>query len=186
MYLNSNSGHGFHIWRQRFPNGEIQQVTSAPTEEEGIAFDPDGKSFVTAVGIRRSSVWLHDPRGDRVLTSEANAGLPDPRNGAPFSPDGKKFYYLLSRITGREIRSDSAAGELWELDLQSGSNHVVMPGFAITELSLSPDGREIAFSVLDDGGVRVSGWRPSIEVPPRACCSPQPIANALPPDSFIT
>jgi len=152
MYLTSNSGHGFHIWRQRFLDGEIQQVTSSTTEEEGIAFDPDGRSFVTAVGIRRSSVWLHDFHGDRVLTSESSAGLPAPRNGAPFSADGKKFYYLLSRARGREVRPDNSVGELWELDLQSGATRVVMPGFSVSELSISPDGRDIAFSVPDDQG----------------------------------
>jgi serine/threonine protein kinase len=162
MYLTSNSGHGFHIWRQRFPNGEIQQVTSSPTEEEGIAFDPGGKSFVTAVGIRRSSVWLHDSHGDRVLTSESSAGLPAPRNGSPFSPDGKKFYYLLSRARGREVRSENSVGELWELDLQSGATQIVMPGFSISDLSLSPDGRNIAFSVPDDQGDE-SIWLASLD-----------------------
>src|SRR6476660_10097371 len=63
----------FHLWRQRFPNGRIEQVTSGPTEEEGIAIDPDGKSFVTSVGLRRRRVWLHDQNGERMLTSEATA-----------------------------------------------------------------------------------------------------------------
>ena len=149
MYLNANSGRAFHIWRQPFPNGRIEQVTSGPTEEEGIALDPDGKSIVTAVGIHRTGVWLHDSHGDRVLTSEATAGLADPRNGSPFSPDDKKLYYLR-RDPGREIRPDIAVGELWALDLQSGASQAVMPGFTITDFSLSPDGREIAFCALGE------------------------------------
>jgi len=152
MYLSTNSGQAFHIWRQRFPNGSIEQVTSGPTEEEGIAFAPDGTSIVTAVGIRRSSVWLHDSRGDRLLTSEGTAALSDPRNGGPFSPDGKKLYYLVRRTPGREFSSDQAVGELWELDLKSGATQAIMPGFSITAFSFSPDGREIAFSALSDDG----------------------------------
>ena len=158
MYLNTNSDHAFHIWRQRFPNGEIEQVTSGPTEEEGIAVDPDGKSLVTAVGIHRSSVWLHDSHGDRLLTSEATAGLAEAYNGGPFSPDTKKLYYLVRRTPGREYVSARAVGELWELDLQSGATQAILPGISIFQFSLSSDGREIAFTVLGDDGSRRSIW----------------------------
>jgi serine/threonine protein kinase len=154
MYLNTNSGHAFHIWRQRFPNGTLEQITSGPMEEEGIACAPDGKSFVTSVGLRRTGVWLHDSHGDRSLTSEATAALTDPRNGSPFSPDGRKLYYVVRRSPGQEVRSDIATGELWELDLQTGATQAVMPGLSIADLSLSPDGREIAFSVRADDGTQ--------------------------------
>lgn len=149
MYLNSNSGGAFHIWRQRFPNGRIEQLTSGPTEEEGIAVAPDGGSMVTAVGMKRSSVWLHDSHGDRALTSEATASLADPRSGSPFSVDGKKLYYVVRRSPGREALTDRAVGEVWELDLGSGATQPLLPGFSVTDLSLSPDGQQIAFTALD-------------------------------------
>lgn len=152
MYLNSNSGRAFHIWRQQFPDGKIEQVTSGPTEEEGIAFSEDGKSIVTSVGIHRSGVWLHDAHGDRALTSEATAGLADPRGGSTFSRDGKKLYYIARNTPGREIRTDIAVGELWEVDLQSGATQPVMPGFPIAQFSLSSDGHDIAFAALSDDG----------------------------------
>jgi serine/threonine protein kinase/Tol biopolymer transport system component len=152
MYLNTNSGRAFHLWRQQFPNGRVEQVTSGPTEEEGVALAPDGNSLVTAVGIRRTSVWLHDSHGDRALTLEGNTALTDPRNGSPFSSDGKRLYYLLRHAPGREVRPDIGVGELWEVDLQSGVTQAVMPGFTITDLSLSPNGHDIAFSVLGDDG----------------------------------
>ncbi len=154
MYLNVNSGHAFHIWRQRFPNGRIEQITSGPTEEEGIALAPDGNAIVTAVGIQRSSVWLHDPHGERMLTSQATADLSDSRNGGPFSPDGKKLYYLVRRTAGREDTSQRAVGELWELDRESGATEPIMPGINVFEFSLSPNGREIAFTVLGDDHTR--------------------------------
>ena len=65
MYFSSDSGGAFHIWRQRFPDGQPEQITSGPTEEEGLAMAPDGRSFITAVGLTQSSVWLHDGGGDR-------------------------------------------------------------------------------------------------------------------------
>ena len=154
MYLNSNSGGAFHIWRQRFPGGRIEQVTSGPTEEEGVAVAPNGESIVTAVGMRHSSVWLHDSRGDRRLTSEATAALADPRNGSPFSVDGRKLYYVVRRPPRVEAVGDRAVGELWELDLESGATQPIIPGLLITEFSLSPDGRQIAFAALEENGTQ--------------------------------
>lgn len=151
MYLTSNSGGAFHIWRQRFPNGTIEKITSGPTEEEGIAFAPDGKSFITSVGTRHSSVWLHDATGDRELTSEATAGLPDNRNGSAFSPDGKKLYYIVSH-TRHVHRSDAEVGELWDIDLQSGATEAVLPGFEVAEFCISPDGHTIVFTAVDNEG----------------------------------
>ena len=60
VYLTSKAGGLYHIWRQRFPDGQPEQLTSGPTEEEGIAMAPDGRSFVTAVALQSSSVWIHD------------------------------------------------------------------------------------------------------------------------------
>ena len=70
LYLSSNEGGKFHIWRQRFPDGTPEQVTSGPTEEEGIALAADGKSLITSVGIKDSTVWVHDPQGEHQISSE--------------------------------------------------------------------------------------------------------------------
>jgi serine/threonine protein kinase len=181
MYLNTNSGGAFHVWRQRFPDGKVEQVTSGPTEEEGIAFAPDGKSFVSAVGTRRSSVWLHDVKGDRLLTSEATAALTDSRNGSPFSPDGKKLYYVVNRAVRREHRSDAAVGELWELDLESGATQVMLPGFSVADFSISPDGREMVFTAFDDEGI------PSIwQMPLDRSSSPHILQKAAQRPRFTT
>ena len=44
MYLTVDTGSsGFHVWRQRFPDGTPEQVTpSGASEEEGLAMLPDG------------------------------------------------------------------------------------------------------------------------------------------------
>src|SRR5438046_1265613 len=84
-----------HIWRQRSPDAEPQQVTSGVTEEEGIEFAPDGRSFVTSIGTSQSTVWFHDSRGDRQVTAEGDGFLPS------ISPDGKKMYYLVRAGGGR-------------------------------------------------------------------------------------
>jgi hypothetical protein len=76
MYFSADTGDGFHLWRQRFPNGSPQQITFGPTEEEGIAVAADGRSLVTSAGIRQGSVWLHDAKGDRQISSEGFADYP--------------------------------------------------------------------------------------------------------------
>jgi serine/threonine protein kinase len=82
IYLTSNSGVGFHIWRQRFPDGKPEQVTSGPTEEEDISMTADGHSFVTAVGLRRRAVWVHDGQGDHQVSFEGYL-LPTTVRGIP-------------------------------------------------------------------------------------------------------
>ena len=73
MYFTSNAGGTYHIWRQRFPDGQPEQITSGPTEEEGIAMAPDGRSFVTAVAVQNVSAWLHDRNGERQISLEGNS-----------------------------------------------------------------------------------------------------------------
>jgi hypothetical protein len=60
MYFTASPGGVNHIWRQHFPDGEPEQITPGPTEEEGIAMAPDGRSFVTAVALVMGS--RHDGR----------------------------------------------------------------------------------------------------------------------------
>src|SRR5262249_8685024 len=119
MYFSTNTGSGFHIWRQHFPDGAPQQVTFGVTQEEGIEFAPDGRSFVTSIGTSQSTLWIHDSRGDRQITSEGFAFFPF------ISPDSKKLCYLVPAGGARNIVS----GELWVADLESGQRHRLLPDF---------------------------------------------------------
>ena len=102
IYVTSDAGGQFHIWRERPPDGEPEQVTFGPTEEEGIAMHPDGKSLVTSVGLEESSIWIHDPDGERQVSSEGYAIAPY------LSPDGTKVYYLV-RPRGPRAHSSAAS-----------------------------------------------------------------------------
>jgi Tol biopolymer transport system component len=74
MYFSANAGKGFHLWRQRFPDGEPQQITFGPTEQEGLALDPSGGSLITAAGTEESTLWMHDQSGDRQIRSAVFPG----------------------------------------------------------------------------------------------------------------
>jgi hypothetical protein len=157
MYFSADRGDGFHIWRQRFPKGVPEQITSGPTEEEGIAIALDGRALVTSVGIRQGSVWIHDAHGDRQISSEGFATVPGIGFGgnagrSVFSPDGKKLFYLARKEGSRAWNS----GELWSAELESGRTEGVLPGVLMNDFDLAPDGKHIAFSSFNaDGGSRV-------------------------------
>jgi DNA-binding winged helix-turn-helix (wHTH) protein/Tol biopolymer transport system component len=142
MYLSANTGDGYHIWRQRFPDGTPEQVTSGATEEQGLSFAPDGRSFVTSVGLSESTLWVHDALGDRQITSEGFAFLPS------FSGDGKTLYYLVRSGTSRRFVS----GELWSVSLVTGRTTRVLPDYLMEHYNVSPDGKRIAFLSVDEAG----------------------------------
>ena len=172
IYLSTNAGGGgYHIWRQRFPDGQPEQITSGPTEEEGITLAADGRSLITAVGTRRVAVAVHDQAGERLVVAEGRPGLAEHDNGSPFSRDGKKLYYLqLPRTTNNVSSTNGAnydAGELRQLDLATGQSEAVVSGTNVNAFSLAADGNRIAFVRQDEGGSRL--WIASLDrhSPPR-------------------
>ena len=146
VYLSAEKDGEFHIWRQRFPSGDLEQVTSGPTEEEGIAMAADGKSFITSVGTTDSSIWIHDKKGERQVSSEGSATAP------VFSSDGERLYYL--KRSGRDPKE-----ELWGMDLRSGTDERLLPGYGIErsggmkDYSVSSDDKRVAFAMKDEKGI---------------------------------
>jgi eukaryotic-like serine/threonine-protein kinase len=162
---------GFHLWRQRFPNGTPQQFTFGPTEEEGIAVEPDGRSILTSVGLSASSVWLHDKAGDHRVPFDGSARLilDQWSSRAHFSPDGRKLYFLGQR-------GPKDAEELWMFDRESGSIERPLPGISIAHnFDLSMDGKQIVFDSPDARG-ELHVWIASLDrsSPPRRLVSGMP------------
>ena len=157
MYFSSDAGGRFHIWRQRFPDGAPQQVTSGATEEEGMAIAPDGRSLITSVGSVQSTVMLHDAKGERQISSENYAERPE------FSRDGKYVYYLVPArgAAGHQFIS----GQLFRANLETGDNEPLLPGFLMTGYTLSPDGKRVVFSAADPQG-RVRLWMADLTFDP--------------------
>lgn len=108
----------------------------------------DGKSFLTSVGTQDWTIWVHDAKGEHQMSSEGDTF------SAIFSRDGTKLYYLK-----RSGQNDVA--ELWSLDLTSGNNDRVIPGYKIEEIlggywasyAVTQDGNRIAFVKRDEKGV---------------------------------
>jgi Tol biopolymer transport system component len=147
MYFTSGASGAFHIWRQHFPNGKPEQITSGPTEEEGITMAPDGLSFITSVGSRQSSVWVNNANTIRQVSFEGFSF--DPK----ITPDAKRLCYRILR--GALPTSDPS--ELRMVDLDSGRDEPLLPGLAVVgtprrTYDISPDGRQIVVSALGSKG----------------------------------
>ncbi len=138
MYFNPLTDK-FHIWRQRFPSGEPEQITYGPTSQEGIVMAPDGKSLITSVGSDDSSVWLHDKDGDHQISSEGYATSPS------FSSDGSSLYFLVADAQMRGF-------ELWMKEISSGKTERLLPGYFMDSYSVSRDGKTVAFAMTDHDG----------------------------------
>ena len=150
MYFSVQVDGERHLWRQRFPSGEPEQITFGPTEEEGVALAPDGRSLVTSVGQRRAMLWMRDAAGERQLSQEGAVSAPQ------LSADGRRVYYLLRQTSG----SNDVA--LRVLDLESGNGERLLPGLSIVDYDISIDEREVVFTTggIDDRRI----WLASLDL----------------------
>ena len=139
-------GSDSHIWRQHFPDGASEQLTTGPTSQEGVVVYPDGRSLITSVGTRNSSVWIHDNAGDHQVASEGYSFSP------AFSADGSKIYFLASSGGSGAIN-----GELRVKDLATGQTDNVLPGYSVDGYSVSADGKTVVFDMVEAQG-RSSIW----------------------------
>ena len=144
MFFSANMGTGFHLFRQHFPDGEPQQITFGPTEQEGVALDRSGRFLITSAGREDSALWLHDENGERQVSGEGYAASPH------FSPDGKKLFYLVLTNTGQSLRAGGfVSGDLRVVDLASGQISQVVPGVQMSGYDLTPDGQHVVFAAYD-------------------------------------
>ena len=154
MYFSATVGGHSHLWRQRYPRGEPEQITFGPTEEFGVTAMPDGHSLVTSLGMQRQSIWIHDLNGERPVTSDAIASAPW------LSSDAKRLYFLVAS-------SSDAPARLWRLDIEQGQKEPVLPGLDILSYDISPDERQVVFSRDHDGEMQI--WIAPLDhhLPPR-------------------
>lgn len=85
--------------------------------------------------MRQSALWVHDPRGDRPISSVGTASSPK------FSADGNRIFYLLRRAD-----SDSQR-ELWVANLSTGKSERLVSGHQISSYDVSGSGSEALLAV---------------------------------------
>jgi DNA-binding winged helix-turn-helix (wHTH) protein/Tol biopolymer transport system component len=135
MYFTAVVEGASHVWREPFPSGPLEQITSGPATERGLAMSPDGRSLVTSLGIVESGAWLHTPRGESLLSADGYA------SHLRFSGDGRFLFYVLRHA------SNDVAGKLWQTELASGKSEPLARGVPIVSYDVSPDGSQIVYAV---------------------------------------
>jgi Tol biopolymer transport system component len=158
MYFSVDAQGDSRVWRQSFPDGAPQRLTLGPTEEEGVAVAPDGRSLITSIGQRHSAVWLHTTAGERAVTKQGFALAPR------MSPDGRRMFYLLRQSLA------SSVTELYSTDLVSGTIERHLPHIAIAErlYDISRDGQDVVYAMKGSDG-RPEVWIARLDrrTPPR-------------------
>ncbi len=149
MYFAATVGGNSHLWRQRFPDGRPEQITFGPTEDEGIAVAPNGRSLITAIGQRQNALWIHDSAGERAISSEGyvigqEQGVP-PR----LSVDGARAYCLM------RPGATSSSFELYAVNIASGKADRVLPGVAVKDFDISRDDREALYTTVEKGDIQI-------------------------------
>jgi Tol biopolymer transport system component len=140
MYFTAAVDGASHVWREPFPSGALQQITSGPGQERGIAMSADGRSLVTSLGILESGAWMHTPQGERLLSADGYASR------LRFSRDGRFLFYVLRHASG------DIAGRLWQTELSSGKTEPLAQGVLIASYDVSPDGTRIVLAVKPEHG----------------------------------
>ena len=158
MYFSSNADNGFHIWRQRFPEGTPEQITFGPTEQEGTTISADGTSLITSMGTQQATITRYGSDGERQLTSETFAMLPT------FAPSTDRVFYLVRSLSARAY----ASGELWSLTIATGQKERMLPGRVMGNYSISSDAKKVVFTTAEDEADR-GVWIADLDrhLPPR-------------------
>ena len=177
MYLNSESGGKFHIWRQPSDGGDPERITSGANDEQGIALAPDGRSLITSVGQQQSDIWFRDAAGERQVSSQGFATAP------LLSADGKRIYYISKT-------EQFDAGELWMWDLDSNHGERLLPGIVIggseNGFDASPDNKRLVYCVAKPGQ-KSEIWLAALDgrFPPRRLSLGDDSAPKFAPDGDI-
>ena len=146
MYFGAEIAGGRHLWRQRLHGGDPEQITFGPTEEEGIAMDPNGRSLITSLGKRQTAIWMHDASGERPLSTDGEVVASAVHGVLPkFSRNGESIYYLKRRM------APATGNELWRTDTKSGTSEPVIAGVSMLEYDISDDETKAVYSARPAG-----------------------------------
>jgi len=162
-------GYQTDVWLVPASGGEARPLASSPAADESPRWSPDGKwvAFLSErprpgakpddSGDAKRQIWLIRPDGGEAMPLTSAAGAV---SGFEWSADGKGIAFLAREPKGeerkkREKEKDDAWtpadlypwSRLWVIDVAARQARQLTTGeIHVTGLSLSPDGRTVAFA----------------------------------------
>ena len=143
MYFSANTGSGYHIWRQRFPDGAPEQVTSGVDARRG-----------NRIRSRRPLLRHFDRHEPEHGVVPRLARRSADHFGRVRSSSVRSLPMARSCITccAPEEHGAIVSGELWVADLESGQRQRLLPDFLMQHYAISADGQRVVFVAADDAG----------------------------------
>lgn len=131
------------VWHLPYPYGEAHKITNDLNSYNGISLTADSNTLVTVQSADVSNIWTA-PEGDASRATQLTSGVGryDGSEGISWTPDDKVVFRSWAKGTS----------DVWIIG-RDGSNpkQLVVDTSNASDVSVSPDGRYIAFSSSRSG-----------------------------------
>ncbi|MBL0217907.1 MAG: S9 family peptidase [Myxococcales bacterium] len=156
-FMSSRSGSA-QVWRIAIAGGEAEQVTKLPLDLNGFTLFPDGKRLALALEVYPDAKSLAETakRDEAKDKSKVKAQAYDSllfRHWDQWE-DGKFSHLFLFEPMGPESAKDLTPGQL--------TDSPTHPYGGMEEISISPDGKEVAFVARASG--KQNAWQTNTNV----------------------
>ncbi|HLL74586.1 MAG TPA: protein kinase [Pyrinomonadaceae bacterium] len=134
------------VWHVSYPEGEVNRVTNDLTQYGSSSFGmtADASAIVTISSEIASKVWVVAPNEDEGRARKLTDGKNDGQAGIDWTPDGRVVY--VARAGERtDVWITNADG--------TGRKQLTANDDLEFGVSVSPDGRHVAFSSIVAGGL---------------------------------
>lgn len=139
------------LFRRRFTGGIPVNLTNSSANDSGPAWSPDGRRLLFGSdrdGAKRNLYLMALESGELTRLTENELHDSDPS----WAPDGTKFIFTRF-IPGDEDTKSAGHGAIFEYDFMSGTERQISDlGGYCGGVDYSPDGQQIAFHRVADGG----------------------------------
>ena len=142
------------LWQIRFPSGERHRITNDLNSYSSLSLSSDRSSLATVQTEVVSNLWVSntsDPAAGVAITRGRGRG--DGQTGLDWTPDGR-----IAFVSGA-----SGTPQIWITDPEGRDIRQLTAGpqEPVFRLSVTPDGRYVAFQRLADRRMRI--WRMNLD-----------------------
>jgi dipeptidyl aminopeptidase/acylaminoacyl peptidase len=162
LYFTSSRSGSAQVWRIRPTGGEAEQVTRLPTDINGFKLFPDGKRLVLAIDVWPDARSIAESlkRDEERAKSKVKAKVYDQLLFRHWDhwEDGKYSHLFVWTSPEAGGRADDAR----DLTPGQATDSPTAPSGGMEEVSISPDGKQVAFVARTAG--RENAWRTSTDI----------------------